>query len=294
MSMTRRDFLSSAAGAALCGSIRLEGGIVRSDLGARITLFLESDDDFSLIPYVQDRLVSMWDGIWNAGIGKTDDAQRMVDLCRNNGPMQVAAGSAVFGGMVAFDGELSFVCNDMSHANALVAEGIYDENATCMVSMFSDLSNVSDTAYREGITLLNSTDALTGYPCFRINAQVFRSLSLFRAEGWACAGSNVAQSNRRNVGDGVWQTTLLQKGMTYWTEMLDDFGVGYSPVITSSLSGRLPNEPGLVKRTITDAYVNRLTGVAGARFGRLLIYNRHLSTEEQQYNFSIDKERFGL
>lgn len=71
--------------------------------------------------------------------------------------------------------------------------------------------------------------------------------------------------------------------------MLNNDTLLLSDVKTSSFAGRLPNEPGIVKRTILDAYISNFTGCVGARFGRLLIYNRHLTVEEQQYNFEVDK-----
>lgn len=168
--MTRRTFAASIACATLGNAFASNASIIKSASAAKTTSFLHQDEDFSLIPYVQDGLMSFWDAIWNASIGKTDEKQRMVDLCRHNGDIYVSSGVATFGSMVEFDGELSFVCDDMKHANALIANGVYDENAKFMVSMLTDLANVPSDAYREGITIADCNPSSSLYAAFEVSS----------------------------------------------------------------------------------------------------------------------------
>lgn len=70
MMTSRKDFLIGASSFFIGSSLY---GKPRKSLIAERSSYADAEEDLSLIPYVQDGLVSFWDSIWNAGIEKTDN-----------------------------------------------------------------------------------------------------------------------------------------------------------------------------------------------------------------------------
>ena len=286
--MTRRDFILKASAAI---STSLVANPTRSSVGGRGFSLVEDPNPPTPLPYVTDGLVSMWDGIWNAGVGHTDSHNRMVELCGNCGDMEVISGSATFGQMVEFDGMLQFACADMLRVNECIKAGVYDADAGCTISMVVDLTETSQSAYDEGIVIQNY-GASGSYQCFYIGGLIYRSLNLLRGRGTTCTGSNFSQGDLRSVSNGFFCVNVYTQGMYYTTEFLNGSARVVGNKYTTNLASRLPNEPSLVERMITTAEVKSFTGVQGAKFGRMLVYDRILSEEESYFNYLVDVGRF--
>ena len=286
--MTRRDFISTAA-MATAGTVLASP--TRSNVGGSMTSLIVKSAAPIDLPYVTDGLVSMWDGIWNAGAGHTDSRNRMVDLCGNCGDMEVISGSATFGQMVEFDGTLQFACADMLRVNECIKAGVYDADAGCTISMVVDLTETSQSTYGEGIVIQNY-GASGSYQCFYMGGLTYRSLNMLRGRGLACTGSNYSQGDLRGASNGLFCVNVYMQGMYYTAEILNGSARAVGNKYTTNLASRLPNEPSLVERMITTAEVKSFTGVQGAKFGRMLVYDRILSEEESYFNYSVDIGRF--
>lgn len=274
---TRREFL---AGGAALATLVASGKPIRSSLGAdNVVKGAEGWTN----PYVTDGLVAFWDGDWNAGNGVHGSDKKIVDLSgnwrdlvlsddcvigENYFALTPSASDALTGGTVdipelAGQGELEF---------RLVAKynGIASWNRHCFYSS-EDTTYELNYAHNGGVTL---------FPGVLINGEIALQY-------------NMSSISEPTIPGGVIFSLVTQcrqvdyDGRNNYTIWLNDVPYVTSPTGTF----RRPSSQS------TDLHILKMATSNVDQTGYIYsfaIYNRHLTDDERDANYAVDKERFGI
>lgn len=259
MAMTRRDFILSS-GIGMAGT--LAASPVRSSCGIRELLSMQNPHDpRSAKNYIQDGLISIWDGIENAGWGEHDkSALRWENLVNEN--CYATPNAFVNSHGPVFD-STSVVFNKNCYTiNAPQSLGI----AKYVDILFeADQANNMNSSYLLEMAISGIT---------------------FQAKGQSAL--------KTGNGNGATLKTTLAKGKI-WLFSVDFSTLTASvPYVNGSTIGYNRNGTfgGLTRNTIGRGYWNDNYFIG--KMYCIRIYSRPLSIQEIAYNYAIDKIRFNL
>ena len=220
-------------------------------------------------PYVTDGLVAMWDAEWNAGGGKHDATQRMIDLSGNGAMATVLAGSPEMNAnYIQLDGHSAFQFTASPQIAALTKNAATIEIAVKFES----------TVENEFALYLEPTYSII-YSCF----------------GYRIAG-------RYGLFASFWGSTYPQlEIMKPWPT----YAHLYACTSTASRSVHYINNAQKKSASQSDHRpfaVSCSSGYIGFGYGNYMkgkfysarLYSRTLAAAELAANYAIDKARFGL
>ena len=268
--MNRRTFIGVLSGAVVGSALAKP---VRSSLGADNGS--KGDGEWSN-PYVLDGLIAMWDAEWNAGGGMHDSQSRIVNLC---------GGSDIF---------LSPSCVIGDKSISYTTETAFSsaDDTGCFGGITGEMDELPAAGERATFETVSSPAyAGTGWGDFAIAVTfrdgVFYSKRHLRYGVIGCATDSGGIFGPFNLTPSVYTTASMSGRSTAWNASEGYYnGVLQSKASSFDASVRA-----------TDNRVRILgSNVVGATcdFSCLRIYNRALSTDEIAYNYSVDKERFGV
>ena len=296
--MDRRKFLFKC-GTGLAGIIaagKAPAYIVHSLCGADGTKYVSSTGGWEN-PYVKNGLVAMWDGEWNADGGKHDsEFNGLKDLSGNK---QDISSASIYSGVLEIGDDWFCGSEDSTRAEiaACAALRSYDPTVDCLTveinfhDMYPHFAN-------EGI--------------ISIGALRYDYPNVFSARWGEAASSGVNQySGRLYFGDGISQKTSPNAPSTYNRISIvkmqntysssgntSELDVYYNGVFRNKYTNSSTVSWGVFKSISYIQLFNfmKKTGSpsSGVKFRNVMIYNRNLNADEIAYNYSIDKERFGL
>ena len=270
--MKRSIFILFALFSLLCRS-----ELIKSALCAHNISYAEmKHSDYTAADYIQDGLIAMWDGIENAGYGVHDPNTTIwYDLIGQNH-------------LTMYDTAL---CEDKCALQPNVAPTAYRENAkiewvfaevVCDWSMFAGTSN-SGLMFSMGNYISDDGPFIFGNWADWYNSGRTKYFIQFRpmARATYCTTVESLVTDVKMLAG----TISIDKGnQLMWKnsvplEMLSK-GIAY-----------LYNTQNII--FIGSNHMNGERGFKG-RFYNVRIYGRILSQEEIEYNYMIDKQRFGL
>lgn len=227
--------------------------------------------------YIQGGLVAMWDGQWNAGIGKHDpNATVWRDLTGNG--YDGAVGSSV---QVETDSMLFAGVDNLANVVDLGYSWFGEpSNITVEVAAYC----IAGVAYANGIIggYGSNTDSWLWH--------------FFRTGNGAAISQAMTLAGNRQIGHGNVQTAGPKCfSMTIDSSTITAYNAGVRSGSSSSGGGMDWSKP---KTRCAIGAHGKTNGGFGYPFkGRVYnarVYNRALTAEEVAYNYSIDKIRFNL
>ena len=267
--LTRRDFAKIAT-VGLITAVHgpADGGLVRSLLGVRGAFSGggAAPSGPSASDYVQSGLLSMWDGIENAGFGVPHDsgATSWMDLARGTSEMSGISFNAN-GAKVSGNGLVEF--GSSGNNNYFIDILGADYTVECVLFVESVNSDITNTNGRIGPVLMNPGSSFTfgqpwntpfyvwpyGFGNYAYNAGDFRGKSINLSAVYAASGTS------RFYRDGA-DTGATASSYPYQNKF-------YQPSIGGTFTGL---------------------------YHSIRVYNRQLTAAEVAANYAVDKARFGL
>ena len=261
----------------------------RSSVSARQSAIISDGEDVS-IPYVTEGLIAMWDGEWNAGLGEHDNttttwkdligdndlsylytliAERRYWL--NNGFYQWESGSLYWRAIpstllvsILKDG-LPFTVEVVAMVNAIPS------------SANSSLINIADGAQSTGMCIsYNGTSFMSGCK-----------------DSWGGqTGIAIAKSTWDYIGlpfyGGIVMNGAGKNGLIFFKTLNGEVSASSSAIVQNQLTINLT-------KMVIGAYAWSAISSRNHRgvMYCIRIYNRALSDDELDFNYLVDKERFG-
>ena len=260
--MKRRDFITGGIAALGMSAV---GSPVRSVVGGDGIDGVEEYDVFDN-PYVQDGLVAMWDGEWNAGWGIHDDsANTWVDLSGNGNNLSLVNPTYV-------DGIIHFT-------QGAYANGSLQMLPADVTIEFAHKNLV--TTRVDGQTHDTWAAIFIKYPGYTFGGYYIE----YNFSGYVGIRADTHYSYRWNFAKAQVNgtATLVASGENKYAYQNGE-SKGYSSRnITTSFTPQYVN----IGRQDPNQFLT-------ADYCNLRIYNRALMPEEIAYNYLIDKERFGI
>lgn len=265
-------------------TLGLDGSPYRAGLAATHTAFVEQNSDISLIPYVQDGLVAMWDGVWNVGYDMHDNGSEIwTDLTGNGNDAVIFKSEAYvkdepFDGIAArMDGTFSFRFVPSSELVSAL-QGSCTVEILCALGVYPEVDStpyISVGGYSMSIMSIRGI-ADTGKARPFINKEIHFS---------GGADNHRPFLSRAFVKqmDGTTATCSWYKRGVYDKGETCAFQAGSSS--TGYLFGAAGNQFFMGKGMWWDS------GEDGYAYG-MRVYDRALSADEIEYNYSIDAGRF--
>lgn len=266
-------------------TLGLDGSPVRGGLGAKGTAFVVQNSDISLIPYVQDGLVAMWDGIWNVGYDMHDNSSETWADLTGNGNDAVIFKSEAYVKDEPFDDIAARMDGTFSFRFAPSSELIRALQGSCTVEILCAL----------GIyPVVDSTPYISvgGY-----------SMSIMNINGNPNTGkarpfiNNEVQFSGGSDGQRPFLSRAFVKQMDGTTATCSWYKRGaFDKSETRTFQKGTPSTGYLFGAAGKQFFMGKAqwwdSGEDGYAYG-MRVYDRALSADEIAYNYSIDAERFG-
>ena len=252
---------------------------VRSMLGSNGNEFFSEEWNPSAADYIQDGLVAMWDAEENVGFGQHEDNPMVWKDLSGNGLDMLSNGDPVF-----YDKYIQPTSvRQMWHTDVTdLMDSVLQDG---MVSM--ELVGEAVPGYQNGNKgCIFGGGNLTGNGIFI----TFVQTDIGRIGAWGRVGGAVAQIYGRYNPLGY--VSVVSDGTSLTTRYKSQTGT-FSQ--SASVSTPLPSVS--TKRFCIGyryTYSGDNPSIHGEKFYCIRIYNRPLSALEIEYNYTIDKMRFGL
>ena len=266
--MTRREIIKSGLGlAGIIASGRAPAAIVKSLVGAKETGFSDDASEWEN-PYITDGLIHMFDGQWNTGEGlhKTNP-NKWIDLgsAKCDANLEGSQSGDIFSSL-AFECEAAWWrLTSQDVLNAL-------DNGALTIEIVADLPSIQSPVWGRYYTALlacSSTGTVSSGVGFFYHTQTLRTLIKIRNR--AAAG--------RSVSFGL--SSISGSGNFYYINGTR----GVSPLTTTITYGG---------KTVIIGSLGSSASVWPGKYNCIRFYSRALTANEVAYNYSIDKERFGV
>ena len=268
--MRRRDFI--LGGTALVGSGAIASP-VRSIFGSKGAIYAkEEHNDYTAADYVQNGLIAMWDGEWNAGLGIHDDS------------------ATIWKDLV---GSRDFIIRDPNNVH-------FEPNAYSS-DYQTHQSSLYDTVTYGSFTFADNL-ALTFEICGKIRSYIRDTYAtIFSTHQWN-SGWNIPTFYLQPSACSILRYRFgpstgspFEAGRAFSVSCVHSNRANIKVKINGILVNQIGSAPWSVGKN-TDTYIGLNTNYRP--FNGLIynarIYSRRLTDAEVAHNNKVDKERFGL
>lgn len=240
---------------------------IRSSIGASEEAWIPADEFVN--PYVADSMVAMWDGVWNTGLGEYDpNATTWKDLVGDR-DLELSGTAHFSEGMLITDGSAGCYAinyNPIPRDEVVTIEMVALLKYRSAPSFFFSCVDTRTDGYRTGIMA-----ALQG------------SYLSFNCDNGADASITKEDRHIRSV------VVVYNPQATKDAAVVAAYVNGQEVEMTRANRGdRNPQGNAVIVGGTTWNY----NGYGD--FRRIAVHSRALTPEEIQYNYLIDRERFGL
>lgn len=240
---------------------------IRSSIGASEEAWIPADEFVN--PYVADSMVAMWDGVWNTGLGEYDpDATTWKDLVGER-DLELSGTSAFVNGRFVTDG--SSGCYAINY-NPIPRDQVVT------IEMVAQLRYVQAPSFHFSCGDTRADGDRTG---------VIAYLSGLHLSFNCDTGADASIAANEKVVRSV--VVVYNPVATYDSAVVAAYVNGQEVAMTRANRGnRNPQGNAVIVGGTTWNYN------AADTFCRIAVHSRALTPEEIQYNYQIDKARFGL